>query len=247
MYTLTINSNKGPLSVSWKDVETLALYASTQAGFYLQDSKDHLELHHTHFRLWNQRFWDQRYNQGVFDINQNAKIVDIGAGVAVVDLLLYSYVPNSQFYLIDENTWSITPDNTPPYVSFSKTYPVYNSWSPVIDAIESSGFDSSRFTMLSPADKFPTDVDIVTSYLSWCFHYPKETYWDKVMGSLKVGGKLVLDVRPLHDRDVIGEISEELKATPIKFPFPKLPSYADTFLNVDPNITGYRCLWTKNK
>jgi hypothetical protein len=67
------------------------------------------------------------------------------------------------------------------------------------------------------------------------------------MNSLKIGGKLILDVRPLHGEDVIGEISEELKCTPIKFTFPKLPSYSDTYPNVDPDIVGYRCIWTRNQ
>lgn len=247
MYTLTINSNKGPLSVSWNDVETLAYYAGTQAGYYLKDNKDHLSLHHDHFNEWNQRFWTKREELGMFDFSNGSKILDIGCGVAVVDLLLYSYIPDSKFYLLDNNTWTITPNNTPPYVSFSETYPSYHSWDPVIDAIKTSAFDASRFHMLDSSSEFPEDLDVITSYLSWCFHYPKSTYWDRVMNSLKVGGKLILDVRPLHDNDVIGEISEELKSNPIKTKFPKLPSYSDTFMNVDPDVTGYRCIWTRNQ
>jgi hypothetical protein len=246
MYTLTINSKKGPLNVSWSDIESLAYFAGTQAGYYLQDNKDHLALHNTYFNKWNQMFWSQREDLGIFDIPDGAKIVDIGSGVAVVDLLLYSYVPKSTFYLVDYDSWTITQDNSPPFVSFSDSYPSYNSWSPVIDAIKTSKFDANRFHILNTSDKFPDDVDVITSYFSWCFHYPKSTYWDRVMNSLKIGGKLIIDVRPLHGNDVIGEISEELKCTPIKFKFPKLPSYSDTYPNVDPDVTGYRCIWTRN-
>lgn len=247
MYKLTVNSNKGPLSVSWSNVESLAYYAGTQAGYYLQDSKDHLALHYEHFEKWNQMFWTQREHMGIFDISDQSTILDIGCGAAVVDLLLYSYIPNSKFYLVDNNTWSITPDNTPPFVSFSETYPSYHSWDTIVDAISTSNFDSNRFCMLNTLDDFPEDVDVITSYLSWCFHYPKNIYWEKVMNSLKTGGKLILDVRPLHGKDVIGEISEELKCNPIKFKFPKLPSYSDTYPNVEPDVTGYRCLWIKGK
>jgi hypothetical protein len=66
------------------------------------------------------------------------------------------------------------------------------------------------------------------------------------MSSLKTGGKLILDVRPLHDRNVIEEISEELKCKPITFGFPILEKFVDTYEPVDKNASGYRCMWTKN-
>jgi hypothetical protein len=245
-YTLDIDSDRGKLLVSWNDLDTLAKYAGTQAGFYLDTERDLFKLHDKHFKEWNQMFWSQRQNLKMFDFPDNAKIVDIGAGVAVVDLLLYSYIPNSQFYLIDKEVWELDkPENSPPLVSFSKKYPRYNTWSPVKDAISTSKFDLHRFNFLDTEDTFPKDVDVVMSYLSWCFHYPKEIYWDQVMANLKTNGKLVLDVRPMHDQDVIGEISEQLKCDPIKFAFPKLPDFVDTFIDVEEDASGYRCCWIK--
>jgi SAM-dependent methyltransferase len=247
-YNLSIQSDKGQLQVSWNNVVQLARYANLQAGFYLVNNPSlSTELLKEHFSNWNQMFWNQRQSQKMFDLPDSAKIVDIGSGVAVVDLLLYSYVQNSSFYLVDQEQEAIEHLGTSlPNTPYTIDYPTYNSWATIVDAIETSGFDRSRFNFLNPTDELPEDVDAVTSYLSWCFHYPKEVYWDKVMSSLKTGGKLVLDVRPLHNRNVIEEISEELKCKPVTFAFPILEKFVDTYEPVEKDASGYRCMWTKN-
>lgn len=246
-YELIINSNKGPLVINWSNVNVLSKYASIQSGRYLENQTDNLDLHNKHFQKWNQLFWTQRENMGAFDLPNNAKILDIGAGASVVDLLLYLYAPESKFYLVDNEDWQIKflDDNTPE-VCFSKDYPFYNSWSPVIDAINTSNFNSDRFTFLNPESEFPENVDAITSYFSWCFHYPKEVYWNKVLNSLKKGGKLILDIRLLKDTDVIDEISEEMRSVPIKFPLPELPNFVDNYGIVEPGLIGYRCMWIRN-
>lgn len=247
-FNLLINSDKGYLNVKWSNIDQLSRYANLQAGFYLINNPSlSKELLEEHFTNWNQMFWNQRQGQGMFDLPDTAKIIDIGSGVAVVDLLLYSYLPNSSFYLVDQEQETIEHLGTSlPHTPFTIDYPTYNSWATVVDAIETSKFDKSRFNFLKPTDELPKDVDAVTSYLSWCFHYPKEVYWDKAMSSLKTGGKLILDVRPLHDRNVIEEISEELKCKPVTFAFPILEKFVDTYEPVEKNASGYRCMWTKN-
>ena len=247
-YNLSIHSNKGKLNINWSNVDQLARYANLQSGFYLVNNPSlSKELLYDHFSNWNQMFWNQRQNQGMFELPDSAKIIDIGSGVAVVDLLLYSYLPQSNFYLVDQEQEAIDHLGTSlPNTPYTIDYPTYNSWATVKDAIRTSNFNETRFNFLNPTDKLPTDVDAVTSYLSWCFHYPKEVYWDRVMRSLKTGGKLILDVRPLHDRNVIEEISEELKCKPITFGFPILEKFVDTYEPVDKNASGYRCMWTKN-
>lgn len=247
-FELEVKSDKGPLRIQWSDVDTLAKYANVQSGCYLQNKENNLSLHLEYFKSWNQTFWLQRQQQGIFNLPNNATILDIGSGVSIVDLLLYSYLPNSKFYLVDKNSWEMDFVNTmTPTVFYDDSYPSYNSWSPVLDAIETSKFDRSRFVIQSPEEKFPEQVDAVTSYFSWCFHYPKEVYWDRAVRSLKFGGKLVLDVRLIVDRDIIGEISEELKSEPVTFPFPELPKYVDAYPTAVDGVSGYRCMWVKNK
>jgi SAM-dependent methyltransferase len=248
MEQLVINSKKGPLRVSWSNKERLAWYATQQAGCYHDDvsnvdweSPNRFEpLHNKHFKAWNQALWSQREKLGVFDIPNGATIVDIGCGAAVTDLLLYSYVPDSKIYLVDkEGEW---PINLPPAsVSYSVHHPFYNSWDIVKDAITSSNFDNNRFNMLSPLDQFPADADLIMSSYSYCYHYPKETYWSKIVKSLKPNGKLFLDVRVLDDKDIIEEISEDLKCKPTTIEHAPLPEYLDS-----KHVSAYRCLWTNN-
>lgn len=245
-YELNINTDKGKINVKWSDVKILSQYATIQSGRYLQNQADTLELHYKKFENWYQMFWDQRFMMGAFDLPKAATIIDIGSGASIIDLILYSYIPDSKFYLVDKEEWGLKfRNNGVPETCFSKDYPFYHSWSTVTDAIESSKFNADRFVFLDPKSNFPDEVDAVTSYFSWCFHYPKEVYWDRMMSSLKKGGILLLDVRLLKCSDVIGEISESMKSNPIKIEIPKLPEYIDDYEIVDMKTMGYRCLWIK--
>lgn len=242
MYTLSVNSNKGPLEVKWTHPIELAKYANLQSGFFLGDIQSYgIELLEGKFQNWNQTFWTLRHDKGMLDFPDGARILDIGAGMSVIDLLLYSYVPNSKFYLLDRTSDFTEEIGTIlPKIAYATDYPFYHSWAPVIDAIVTSGFSTDRFTFLDIADKFPEDLDAVTSYLSWCFHYPKEAYWDKAYNSLKVGGKLILDVRTLNDRDVTGEISEQMKSVPVTWDMPYVGPHIDKY-----GAKGKRCMWIK--
>ncbi len=247
-YTLKIITDKGLSVVKWSDVDDLARYANLQSGFYLQSEQSFSrDLLLSNFTYWNQTFWNQRQNQGMLNYPSGSKILDIGAGMSVIDLLLYNYIPNSEFYLLDnEELNSDFAKLGPRKICYSEQYPYYNSWDPVKDAIKTSEFDSKRFFFLNSIDQVKEPVDVITSYLSWCFHYPKDVYWTSVFELLKNKGKLIVDVRPLHDRDIIGEISESMKSEPIKFAFPKVPTYVDNFNGPDKDIVGYRCMWVKN-
>ena len=50
-YTLDIDSDRGKLLVSWNDLDTLAKYAGTQAGFYLDTERDLFKLHDKQERI----------------------------------------------------------------------------------------------------------------------------------------------------------------------------------------------------
>lgn len=221
-YNLNIETDKGSLSLQWSDANNLALWANLQAGFYLKNTNS-LQTFYEYFPKWYQMFWDLRYKQGIFNLPENAEVLDIGCGVAVVDLLLSKYLPSSKFYLLDRDGYSFSTG-----IYYDENYPKYHSWEPVIDAIKSSNLDPNRFVMMSPSDPWPEQVDAITSYFSYCWHYPKETYWAKILETLKIGGKLILDVRHLADRDIIEEISEDMKSEPTAFWFEdKIPEFID--------------------
>jgi hypothetical protein len=241
-YELKVNTDRGDLKVKWNDSNNLALWANMQAGLYLQQTNS-LQTFYENFPRWYQIFWDARYKQGIFDLADDAVILDIGSGVAVIDLLLASYLPNSKFYLLDKEGFNFFPG-----IYYDNNYPEYNSWEPVYDAISATGLDLSRFTTMSPEDTWPAEVDAVTSYFSYCWHYPKDVYWDNVMNTLKVGGKLILDIRNLSDRDVVDEISEDMKSTPVIHWFDaKLPAHIDNMPSPKEGMpVGGRMVWVRN-
>jgi SAM-dependent methyltransferase len=240
-YVLTVTTDRGPLQVKWNDAINLAKWSNIQAGLYLQNTNS-LQSFYEHFPRWYQMFWDARFKQGLFDLSDNAVIMDIGSGVAVIDLLLASYLPQSKFYLLDKEGFAFRKG-----VYYDKNYPEYNSWEPVVDAVHATGLDPNRFTMMSPENKWPGEVDVITSYLSYCWHYPKDTYWQQVMATLKIGGKLILDVRTLADRDVIGEISEDMKSEPVAHWFDiKLPAHIDNMPAPREDMpVGGRFMWVR--
>jgi len=241
-YELLVQTNKGTIKLVWSDVETLAKLATLQSGLFAGSGSElSKQLFFENFPKWAQQHWDRCYNMGLFNLPNDPVVIDIGSGIAVIDLLLQKYLNSGTFYLVDKNQFEFKNG-----IYYSSNYPFYNNWDPVHDAIKSSQMPNEKFLIQDPEDPWP-ESDCISSYYSWCFHYPKDTYWQKVKQSLKVGGKLIVDVRLVKDNNVIEEISEEFKCEPIKFTYPNmLPKHIDNFETVDPNVLGYRCLWTRN-
>ena len=143
MYKLSVQSDKGPLEVLWSNVDVLSKYANIQSGHYLTPGCDFsYELLQRRFHEWTQVLWDMEHEVGMHKFNDNSVFIDIGSGIGVRDLLLYSYVPNSKFYLIDKESWDEEfAVSEPPTICYGKDYPFYNSWAPTIDAITTSNFN----------------------------------------------------------------------------------------------------------
>lgn len=245
-YNLNIVTDRGDLKLKWSEINEFAKWSNIQAGLYVRGTESSLQLFYEHFPRWQQFWWDRRASQGLWGSmhdsgGDNPTIVDIGCGLSVQDLLLAKYFPGSTFTLVDKEGFEFRPG-----IYYDKDYPEYNSWKPVVDGIESSGLDPKRFSMQGPEDKWPDQVDAVTSYLSYCWHYPKELYWQKVMDHLKVGGVFCADVRILEDRDVMAEISEDMKSDPIsKVEFGQLPKHVDAKPSPNPDIYGYSAVWVR--
>lgn len=242
-YNLNIETDRGRLSLQWSDANNLAIWANLQAGIYLQRTNS-LQTFYEYFPRWYQMFWDARFKQGIFNLKNDAVILDIGSGVSVIDLLLSKYLPESTFYLLDREGFNFKPG-----IYYDENYPKYHNWQPVVDCIQTSGLDAQRFTFMTPETKWPDQLDAVTSYFSYCWHYPKETYWDRILCSLKIGGKLVLDIRHIKNRDVIGEISEDMKSLPEAHWFEdKIPEHVDAMPPPKEGMPmGGRLIWTRKK
>ncbi len=125
------------------------------------------------------------------------KILDIGCGVAGIDIMLNKYyVSNNQhpsIYLLDKSEI-----NSKVYYGIEKEAAYYNSLNIARELLIDNGVESNRIFLqevdgrpIYPNDKF----DLILSLISWGFHYPISTYLDQVYERLNVGGQLIVDVR----------------------------------------------------
>ena len=158
--------------------------------------------------------WELIQIAGYYDrLPNDPVILDIGSGIGLVDMLAYQYLPETaKFYLVDKN--EVTA-NLASYPQYSEDYFFYHDWTVTEDIIHSSNFNRDAFIFLDTQDNWPEQIDLITSYGSWCWHYPLSKYWDKVKSHLKIGGKLVIDVSDEAEADasVIETISNEFGST----------------------------------
>ena len=138
------------------------------------------------------------------------------------------------------------------YFSPNEAHGFYHSWGPVADAIQTSKFNHSDFTFLEPDDLWPKDLDLITSFGSWCWHYDLETYWRKAKESLKIGGKIYLEIsnNVLQYKDVMKIISTEFETVPRVAKILQKNDRVNKLKGdvlVDNSGVGYRCCWIRRK
>lgn len=124
-----------------------------------------------------------------------SSILDIGCGVAGIDVLLARhYIQTPDIYLLDKT--AIDPQV---YYGFEQKGSVYNSLAVSVALLEQNGVASAKIhTQEATPDNRITlgdSFDLVISLISWGFHYPVETYLAEVYNKLAPGGILILDIR----------------------------------------------------
>jgi hypothetical protein len=124
-------------------------------------------------------------------------VLDIGCGLAGIDLHLYEYLrandPN--FYLLDRNH---VEDRV--WYSFEANGAFYNSLELAKLNLVRNGVPEDRVHCVEAPDDGNLDgvirsVDLVISTISWGFHYPISTYLESVTGIISDGGVLLVDIR----------------------------------------------------
>jgi hypothetical protein len=113
-------------------------------------------------------------------------IMDIGCGVAGIDILLMQRYPNASLILLDED------GNREEVGGFHQTYTPYTSREVVNKLLEMNGI--TRYKWKPIGSKGLLKADLVISLLSWGYHYPLSTY--------KVKSKMTIcDVRDGYEPD----------------------------------------------
>lgn len=119
--------------------------------------------------------------------------LDIGCGVAGIDVLLWRHFGGPVLHLMDGTGMAATKTGMNPSME------PYNSMAVARKLLEMNGVPAEDVAEwpIDPQAAVPP-CDVVISLLSWGFHYPTETYLELAARVLRPGGRLVLDVRKNH-------------------------------------------------
>jgi SAM-dependent methyltransferase len=125
-------------------------------------------------------------------------ILDIGCGMAGIDLFLYiHYCKQVQLQLMDGTGDAIVK------FGFNAELQPYNHLGIAQKLLLMNQVDKKDIHFHPTDPKLTIPCDLLVSLLSWGFHYPASTYCELAKRSLKTGGTLVLDVRKGENYDCL--------------------------------------------
>lgn len=239
---IALNSNES-MELRWTDNDNfLKYYGMQRLEPFRTVQSDYTGAIEAHVNKW----WRHRYCKLYSVLPDNAKILDVGCGCAIMDLIASKYNRTFDFYLLDKG------DLFKEWVWFNEKHVFYHSWDIVQDFIINSKLVRDQFNFLTPESEWPEELDLVTSFFSWGFHYPVQNefgYWEKVLKKLKRGGYLYMDISNNHLQvhpEAIEFISDSLKSRPTINPYQfKSGATNKNYIWKDGSM-GYACYWIKN-
>jgi hypothetical protein len=119
-----------------------------------------------------------------------AATLDIGCGMAGIDVFLSRHYDNPVINLLDGT------GHTEVRILFHKRMSPYNSMPVARRLLEENGVPGDRIVEWAPDPALVLPpCDLVVSLFSWGFHYPVTTYLPLVERCLRPRGRVILDVR----------------------------------------------------
>lgn len=129
-----------------------------------------------------------------------AAVLDIGCGVAGIDVLLQRHYAAQplDFYLLDKTELARRV-----FYLFNARGAFYNSLPVARNLLRANGIADQRVHLVEAnaanTIRIERPIDLALSLLSWGFHYPVQTYVERVYELLRDDGVLILDVRRATD------------------------------------------------
>lgn len=115
-------------------------------------------------------------------------ILDIGSGMAGIDVFLGKRYPSATIHLLDKS--GVSPKINAGFNGRAADFAHYNDFDAAVDLLRANGVENDIICHDMHRHPFPDQVfDVVVSLLSWGFHYPISTYAPKCRGAM------VVDVR----------------------------------------------------
>ena len=122
--------------------------------------------------------------------------LDIGAGVSGIGVLLSDHYGHKiDLHLLDKSTVSKSI-----YYGYEEKTAFYNSLSEALLLLVNSGVPRKNIFVHEVGDDKNSPFsdlayDLITSFISWGYHYPISTYLNDVKRSLSPNGVLIVDLR----------------------------------------------------
>jgi len=120
-------------------------------------------------------------------------ILDIGCGVAGIDVLLSKHYDNPKLYLLD------TDFKNDVVYGFGNKKSFYNSLSATKNMMDFNNVLNYHILDFNHELKNLENIDIIISTLSCGYHYPVDTYLEKINKILSKNGILIIDIRENTD------------------------------------------------
>lgn len=115
-------------------------------------------------------------------------ILDIGSGMAGIDVFLGRHYPGATLHLLDKQ--GVSDRINAGFNVCSDEFAHYNDFGSALGLLEANGIGNDIICHDMHRQQFPTEqFDVVVSLLSWGFHYPISTY------APRSRGVMVVDVR----------------------------------------------------
>ena len=243
MYKLTVSTlYKGDIELTFTDFEKFVKLVGHQIGLFHGYINEEDSAYYCSMvsRDYSKRF-QEREQLGVFDnISSNSTILDIGSGVGILDLVLYKYIKGGNFFLLDKSQFDREKLLSG---QWNKDHGFYNDWNLFIDFANHSNINLDNFTMLSPEDNWPKEINLITSSYSYMWHYPKDIYWHRIKPYALLDTQLCFDIanRP---KNIMIEISEDIKKLCVFKSKPRiLYHWFKEDLYLEDNSPGKVCYW----
>lgn len=120
-------------------------------------------------------------------------VLDIGCGIGGIHPLINTAYKGQVFFTMYDKTQ--VEDRI--WYDFTKAGAFYNDLSKTKAFLVDNGIDSAQIETQEATEHptFSRKYDLITSFISWGWHYPLSTYWTEMMTALADDGVLIVDVR----------------------------------------------------
>lgn len=239
VYQLQVETQKGQVCLGFTNLDQFVRIVGFQLGIlfgHMESADDFLTLISKDLS----KRWKEKESLGAFDLPEKANVLDIGSGVGLLDLVLAHTHSNCRIFLVDRGKET----DSKKIIQWGSDHGFYNDWDVFEDLVAHSDLDRARFQILSPESDWPAELDLIMSSKSYLWHYPLETYWDRIAPHAQRGSRMCFDILNRPENSAEDYISQFVQSGPKSTPrpMPVFHWHPDELHNIS-DTYGKVCFW----